>query len=387
MFRRWLPTLLCVAILPTCVFAADKDLLNDVKNRQKIEAQRVEKEFADERASAYQLVRAATPDLNKATEKLRSLLAMVENDTSLDPKRRQVLIVTLKWDLDRVKEIAGQRRGTQTYTPTPKTVVGRDTPRTDRDDNVGKGRVSDAKAIMDARRAAIKGDTVDRVSKGDRFTRVMRSVDDSAVPESRNYVLPKDWLEKTRKRSTGIKMTAKERAIMTALGKTMGADFSNDKFSEVIDYLKKATGIDIVIDKRALDEVNVTYESTINLKARASTRTIIKRILADLDLAYVIKDEAMLITSRERASQMTTTRTYYIGDLATVVDVRVPFIISQLQAIETVNRIISLIKSNVEPRSWKDANPDAPGSIYFDPVSMSLVVKQTAEVHYMMAGK
>jgi len=61
----------------------------------------------------------------------------------------------------------------------------------------------------------------------------------------------------------------------------------------------------------------------------------------------------MQVTSRERASQETTTRTYYIGDLAMVTDIRLPLVLSQLQTIETINRIVTLIKAN----------------IYFDPIA------------------
>jgi len=127
-------------------------------------------------------------------------------------------------------------------------------------------------------------------------------------------------------------------------------------------------------------------ESEINLKLRASTRTVLHRMLADLGLAYVVKDEAILITSRERASQMTTTRTYYVGDLATIVDVRIPPFLTQMMAIQNINNIANLITQTIEPRTWQVNNPDALGTVVFDPITMSLIVRQTAEVHFMMGG-
>lgn len=387
MTRAWLPAVLSVMIVPAGLFAAEKDLLQDVKDRNKVEAERVESEFARERASAYKLVRSDTPNLVDATEKLQGLLSLLENDTSLDSKRRQTLIVTVKWDLDKVKEIVAERRRTSVAKSTPPpSVVRRDTPRRDYDEDRRRAG-NDAKSVIESRRRDLADARRDRLDRADRFNRVMRSVDESAVPETREYVLPRDWAEKSRKRSAGIKMTAREKAIMDALNRTLEADFSANSLGDVIDYFKKKTGIEIVVDKRGLEDAGVTYESQINLKMKASARTVIKRVFADLGLAYYIKDEAMQVTSRERASQMTTTRTYYIGDLAQTVDIRLGGILTQLQMIETVNRIITLIKTNVEPKSWKDNNPEAPGAIYFDPVSMSLVVKQTAEVHFMMAGK
>src|SRR4051812_45216875 len=84
-------------LLLTFSVRAKADPLDDVKARLKVEAQKVEKEFATERAAAYKLVRSVTPKLAEATEKLESLLAMVRNDTALEAKRRETLLVTLKW--------------------------------------------------------------------------------------------------------------------------------------------------------------------------------------------------------------------------------------------------------------------------------------------------
>src|SRR4051812_10872982 len=88
--RRRLPVLLVLSVFLAApvVRAADRDLLDDVKERLKIEAQRVEKEFTDGRAAAYRLVRSDSPRLVEATEKLQALLAMVRNDTALEAKRR-----------------------------------------------------------------------------------------------------------------------------------------------------------------------------------------------------------------------------------------------------------------------------------------------------------
>ena len=46
--------------------------------------------------------------------------------------------------------------------------------------------------------------------------------------------------------------------------------------------------------------------------------------------------------------------------------------------------IIDMIQAQVEPESWSANN--GPGKIYFDPTRMVLVVKATAEVHYMLGG-
>jgi hypothetical protein len=43
-----------------------------------------------------------------------------------------------------------------------------------------------------------------------------------------------------------------------------------------------------------------------------------------------------------------------------------------------------MIQTNVEPESWKING--GPGTIVFDPARLMLVVKQTAEIHYMLGG-
>src|SRR5439155_22716363 len=128
----------------------------------------------------------------------------------------------------------------------------------------------------------------DREKTRDSYNRVARDVDKSAVPQSEVVSLPRDAVERARKRGSGIKMTAKERAIMDSLNKTIEVDFADATFSEVIDYLKKKTGIDVALDKRGLDDASVTYDTKVNLKLKASTRTVFRKLLSDLGLAYFI---------------------------------------------------------------------------------------------------
>lgn len=367
----------------------DPDPLDEARKRLQIEAQRVEREFADERAAAYRLVRSDDPRTVEATEKLYTLLAVVRNDTSLDAKRREVLIVTLKADLDRVQQIAAERRrlSLRRAESVSRMIVqdGRKSEEPRREDS-SRRLTEEAQSIIESRGRSVADARADRSRYNQGYSRVLRSVDESAVPETLSMKFPKNWVELSKKRSSGVKMTALEKAIMKALASPISAEFDKNTLEEVIGYLRKATGVEILVDKRALEEASVSYETPITLKLRASTRTVLKRMLSDLNLTYVIKDEAILITSRERASQMTTTRTYYIGDLATIVDISLPPEITQLIMAENVNRIITNIVQSVDPQSWKVNNPDAAGAVMFDPVTMTLVVKQTAEIHFMLSG-
>jgi len=391
--RRWLALaavavgLLAPSTILAEILADEKEGLEDARARLAIEAQRVEKEFADGRAAAYKLIRATTPDPVGAASRLHTLLAMLQADTSLEPKRREQLIVTLKWDLGKVKEMGDdQRRGS----------VGEELNRSIRtdlrkaeEDRRGADRkrtATEAENIITGRGKTVVDGRNRRRDYSERTVGVLRSVDEAAIPESRDYVLPKDWYEKSMRRSATAKMSAKEKALLKVLNTVIDVEFKDTTLSQVFEYLEKVTGASIPVDRRALEEVGATYDSTVSVRLKATTRTVLKRILSDFNLAYVIKDDQIQVTSLARAREMTTTRAYYIGDLASAVDVRLGPAITQLQMLENINRIITQITQQVDPQSWKVNNPEASGSIVFEPVTMSLLIKQTAEVHFSLGG-
>jgi hypothetical protein len=383
--RRLLPTLLALTLLPSSapVLAADRDPLSDARARLAIEAQRVEKEFAEGRLAAYKLVRRAAPRLVDSLAQLHTLLAMLQADTSLEPTRRKTLIVTIEADLERVKKIAAER--SRLARAEEARAIAREA--RDRGYEDRRGFARDAESIRASRARAVADARGDRGRFSDRFTGTMSSVARSASDlPPRDYNLPENWLELSKRRSTEMKMTAKERAILAALNKPISVDFTNNTFREIKEYLEKKLGVTIAVDPQGLKDANADYtESTVTLKMRSSTRFVLRRMLADLGLAYIIKDEAIQITSIGRARETTTVRTYYIGDLASVVGVNMPPFMAQFQMIQNINNIINLITSTIDPQSWRVNNPDAPGTIVFDPIRMTLIIKQTAEMHYEMS--
>src|SRR6185312_1401444 len=146
------------------------------------------------------------------------------------------------------------------------------------------------------------------------------------------------WLEKSKRRSAAAKLTATEKAILEALKKPVKIDYNMETFQSVIDDLSKRMGQNILLDKQALDEANVTYDTPITLRFNkpVSARTALKRVLADVGLTYVIRKEHIEVTTIARAREMLTTRTYYVGDLLGVANPIVPAIANQFQAIQAI---------------------------------------------------
>jgi hypothetical protein len=357
-------------------FAQDSgDLLKDVKARQEVAAQKREAEVQDAKRDAKRLY-----DSNpaKAVDLLKSALNRVRNDDDLPTARRDALVKSLQYQIDNYEKYA-PRKTDRTFDPPPRR------PETSRRDDSDRGAFDGASRILKERsNSVVEARRVQEDSKVG-YLAVMRSIDKSNLLPNGDIEFPDDWREKTLKRAPASKLTPKERAIIKALSSPIAVNFKDKPFQSVIDFLQEATGQPIILDKKALDEAGVTYETPITLNLRnVATKTLLKRILADHGLAYVIKEEAIQVTTVERAKDMLITRAYPIADLAGIADVRFGPGINQLVAAQNIKAIIDLIQASVEPSSWQVNS--GPGTIVFEPTTMSLIVKASAEVHYALGG-
>jgi hypothetical protein len=380
---RIIPVALCALSLG--VFAGpaasqSSDPLPEVRERLKIEAQRVEKEIQDGRMRAYRLLRT---DPNEAYDIIKGLIGMLRKDTSLTETRRETLTRTLQRDIDNLRALASVRRAAEPA-PSATRIEVRPTP--------DPRTAADKRSAYDAassRFDSMKGRVIEtrslREKSGERFSGTLAQVDKSAVPAASDYEFPPDWLEKSKRRSPLAKLTAQEKALLEALKKPIKVDYNMDTFQSVIDDLSKRLGQTIILDKQAMEEANVTYDTPITLRFNkpVSARTALKRVLADVGLTYVIRKENIEVTSIARAKEMLTTRTYYIGDLMGVASPMLPAIVNQFQMTQAIGMIINQIQG-IDPESWEGRG--GPGTISFDPIRMSLVIKQSAEMHYMLNG-
>ena len=102
-------------------------------------------------------------------------------------------------------------------------------------------------------------------------------------------------------------------------------------------------------------------------------------------VTYIVKDEAIQITSLQKAKETLSTRAYYIGDLIGFGGgMQFGGGLAQLQMARQLQQLAVLITQTVEPESWMIADKGGLGTIAFDPITMSFVVRQTAEIHFMM---
>lgn len=402
-----LATLAVGLFLASAVAAGD--ILEDTKARQVVEAQRVEALVREAERDAARLYRSRPEE---AIAKLQSALTVLTNDTALETNRRKQLlgkVTNLLKSYDGVPArpaipISDTRRAEEERRRVEAEQINRslsDIQALKRDgrsteanrllDDLAR-RFPDNPAITAGRTTSGRGDALAdnrylNQKRNEAGLGAIREIERTAANVIEGDIkFPADWVERSKRRSRAMQITEKERAILKALNTPYPAEFNDMTFQDVIQYLEKVSGQPILIDKQALAEANVTYDGskvTFNVR-KASLRAILHRVLGDLGLTYIVKDEAIQVTSVAKARETLSARTYYVGDLVAVTDLRFGPVLTQLQMAAQVNQIANLILQTVEPDSWAVNGKGGLGTLAFDPVTMSFVARQTAEVHFLM---
>jgi hypothetical protein len=107
-----------------------------------------------------------------------------------------------------------------------------------------------------------------------------------------------------------------EQRIRRALGESVPMEFIETPLRDVVDYLKDAAAIPIEIDAKALEEAGLTTDTpmTRNLKG-VTLRSGLRVMLRDLDLAYLVDGDVLVITTAKAAALRPITRVYPVANL------------------------------------------------------------------------
>ncbi len=205
----------------------------------------------------------------------------------------------------------------------------------------------------------------------------------------KEFNLPSNWKELTKVRNEMVsqKLTEKEVKLLKALNSTMSPRYDGDKFKSVIEHIQDKTGLTIIMDPASLQDLNVDYaEDLITFKAdKVSVRTVLKSILSQKGLTYIIKEGTIQAMTPKKASEYTVVRSYPIGDLITPIQQNrmMPPFMQQAQKAQAAQQIINLIVSMTPQDYWQ---PNGPGNIaYFAPTE-SLTIRASTEMHYQLAS-
>jgi hypothetical protein len=371
--------------LLACLFLATVSARADDLDRQRAQREVAAQKLFDEvKTTLAESRRLERTDPREATRLLRRCLNHVEDDTVLAEPQRTALQRQLrarlrdveeaeraKQDRDAAARIAAEKRRLEAERKAdPSSAAGKAKEIYD----TTKGRVADAARLKSAKEAGFNG--------------AVGSVADATVPTTKDLTFASSYAYRAALRGKQ-KLTETERLLLKALNSVMSVDFTGKKstFREAIDEIMERTDqkVKIILDQDSLKEKGVEYDDPVKFKAKKVTvRTILKKILADRGLTYVIKEGTIQVITPEKARETLIARSYPIGDLASSLDMRFNPILRRLQMLQTVAQLIDLIQNGIDPPSWQ-ANGGL-GTISFYEPTMSLAIRQTAEMHYQLGG-
>ena len=144
-------------------------------------------------------------------------------------------------------------------------------------------------------------------------------------------------------------------------------EFADTPLSDVVDFFAAQFEINIQLDNKGLADAAVDPSAPITRTIRnpVSLEASLRLILEDLDLTFVIQDEVLKITSKEKADEILTSRVYPVSDL--------------IGAHHNYGPLMTLIRNTIQPDTWEDNG--GPGSVQpFSPGEV-LVISQTWAVH------
>ncbi len=145
------------------------------------------------------------------------------------------------------------------------------------------------------------------------------------VPEgvqTRGIAYPTTFADLTRSRRDlaerlAIHKDPKTLEVEAKLNEYITLEITDEQpLGSVMDYLASYTGLNIVVDPRALAEEGLTPNSPVKLKVKDITlKTALKLMLSPLNLTYKTEPGVLLITSPQADRSQTYAQAYPVGDL------------------------------------------------------------------------
>jgi hypothetical protein len=373
--------LLTLCALTACLSLAARgsaqDLLGRFKEQNEIQAQKVEAEVNQALADARRL---AQTNPETALSKLRKCRELLEDAPALTAERRALLLQRVN---ERLRSVEASQRQQQ---EAAERAAVRERPREQPRPSARQRLDDQYRDFTNKGRDAVGSAEANRRLREERLNRVGQDIVSSSIPPAGDFTYPKDWKERSerRKKRTQPQLTAAEKNLLRALNSVLSVNFDKTSFQDAINYLQQKTNTTIILDKGSLQDVEVRYDDPITFSApKVSFRTILRKVLGDQNLTYILKDGVIQVVTHQKARETLVTRSYPIEDFASV-DPRLGPFAGPLAAAQQGQMIVNLIQTTIEPASW--AVNGGPGTIMYNPATRSLVIRQSAEMHYSLGG-
>lgn len=168
-------------------------------------------------------------------------------------------------------------------------------------------------------------------------------------------------------------------AILNRLQKKVSISFQNTPLAGALEEISDLCGINIVIDRKVLEEEGIKVDRPLTMKMQAATLSAALKVLVEqVGLSFVVKDEVVLVTTPARARGKLMQKVYPVKDLieATTKRSRKE---AQANAPSADQLLIMCITNTLAPQSWSVMGGS--GAIEYFAGSHALVVNQTVDVH------
>jgi hypothetical protein len=133
-----------------------------------------------------------------------------------------------------------------------------------------------------------------------------------------------------------------EDQIEATLAKPIDVNFSEMPLEDALAALKEQHHLDLWIDRPALNAAEISLDDAVTLQlSGVRLESILNLLLEPRDLDWLIQDEVLKITTRNRAAALAEPRTFRIQSL--------------LDDGHTVEELIDAIVKCVDPDSWSEA--------------------------------
>ncbi|NDC64001.1 MAG: hypothetical protein EBZ59_08490, partial [Planctomycetia bacterium] len=108
-----------------------------------------------------------------------------------------------------------------------------------------------------------------------------------------------------------------EQRIYEALEKPVERfDFNETPLRDVIAQIEDAQGIPVQIDAKAFEDAGLDLMTPVTKNVSGiSLRSALRLLLGELDLTYLVKDEVLLITTKDKAAENLVVKVYPVADL------------------------------------------------------------------------
>ncbi|MBI2190986.1 MAG: hypothetical protein HYU36_03240 [Planctomycetes bacterium] len=145
---------------------------------------------------------------------------------------------------------------------------------------------------------------------------LMTSVTEASKPENQLAQFPANWGDIAQKRPTSVappeEVSEWKKGILQQMEKRVSFDFVDTPLQDVMAFLQNLTGVNIVLDPQATGGGDASVTLRVNdMRLSAAMEWILRLV----NLKYVLRDEAIYISTSDRLEEAGVMRIYDVRDL------------------------------------------------------------------------